>query len=69
MEAYGKDNDSQMERVGRWNGRIILTLGDRYTEIEETMADLRGQWFGEENTKLTRMQQAATDFRDMANGH
>ena len=39
---------------------IMLTLGDKYTELEELVATLQGRWFGEENTK---MQQAATDFR------
>lgn len=63
VEAYGKEKDSEMERKARWNGRVILTLGDRYTEIEGPVASLREQWFGEENTRLTRMQQAATDFR------
>ena len=63
VEAYGKDKDSEVEREGRWNGRIILTLGDQYTEMEEPIATLRGRWFGEENMKFTRMQQAATDFR------
>ena len=63
VEAYGRDKDSEMGRKARWNGRVILTLGDRYTEIEGPVASLRGQWFGEENTRMTRMQQAATDFR------
>lgn len=31
----------------RWNGRIILTLSDRYTEIEELIAKLQPQWLGE----------------------
>lgn len=64
VEAYGKEKDSEMERQARWNGRIILTLGDSYTEIEGPVASLRERWFGEENTRLTRMQQAATDFRN-----
>lgn len=63
VEAYGKDRDSEMAKVAPWNGRVILTLGDRYTELEEPIASQREQWFGKENTELTRMQQAATDFR------
>ena len=66
VEAYGKDKDSEIEREGRWNGRIMLTLGDKYTELEEPVATLRERWFGEENTRFTRMQQAATDFRKTA---
>lgn len=61
VEPYGKDNDR--EGAGKWNGRTILTLGDTYTELEESIARLRPQWFGQKNTELTRLQQAATDFR------
>ncbi|KAL8746778.1 MAG: hypothetical protein Q9190_001257 [Brigantiaea leucoxantha] len=63
VEPYGKDDEETMEKGGRWNGRTILCLGDGYTELEGPIADLRAQWFGEKNMKLTRMQQAATDFR------
>lgn len=62
VESYGKDSDEPV--TGKWNGRTILTLGDSYTELEEPLAKLRPQWFGEDNTRLTRMQQTATDFRD-----
>lgn len=64
VQLYGKDRDADLWQVGeRWNGRIIMTLGDTYTELEEPIADLRPFWFGNENTKITRRQQAATDFR------
>ena len=63
VEAYGRDTDEEVERPGRWNGRVVITLGDRYTEVEEPIARLRENWFGAENTRLTRLQQAATDFR------
>jgi NAD(P)-dependent dehydrogenase (short-subunit alcohol dehydrogenase family) len=63
VEAYGKDQDGENDVEGRWNGRIILTLGDRYTELEEGIAGSRTQWFGAENTAQTRLQQMATDFR------
>jgi len=62
VERYGKDRylaDDMVEP--RWNGRVIMTLGDRYTEVEEPMASLREAWFGAENTRLTWAQQAATD--------
>lgn len=62
-EAYGKDTEEITDRRGRWSGRAILTLGDTWTELEEPIADLRPEWFGAENTRLTRLQQAATDFR------
>lgn len=61
VEPYGKDKDAAV--AGKWNGRVILTLGDSYTEMEESIARLKPQWFGEQNTILTRKQQAATDFR------
>ncbi|PLN86872.1 short chain dehydrogenase reductase [Aspergillus taichungensis] len=63
VEQYGKDGGDDHE--SRWNGRTILTLGDRYTELEEPIASLRPRWFGEENTRLTRLQQSATDFRSV----
>ncbi|KAK1145137.1 hypothetical protein N8T08_004570 [Aspergillus melleus] len=65
VELYGKDPKSAVDGLspGRWNGRTILTLGDCYTELEQAISDLRPQWFGEENARLTRMQQVATDFR------
>ncbi|RYP59904.1 hypothetical protein DL769_008346 [Monosporascus sp. CRB-8-3] len=63
VEAYGKDQETDLWRGGRWHGRCILTLGDTFTEIEEPLADLKPFWFGRENVQLTRIQQAATDFR------
>lgn len=63
VEAYGKDSDALLETESRWNGRTILTLGDQYTELEGPVAAMRPQWFGTQNTELTRLQQAATDFR------
>jgi hypothetical protein len=64
VEPYGKDSDKAFG--GKWNGRVILTLGDTYTELEEPIAKLRPQWFGEQNAFLTRKQQTATDFRQVA---
>jgi hypothetical protein len=66
VEVYGKEDDSSLSKSGRWNGRVILTLGETYTELEEPIADLRPQWFGQENLRLTRMQQAATDARSFS---
>lgn len=64
VEHYGKDSTNELlDTPRRWNGRTILTLGDRYTELEEPLALLKPQWLGVENTRETRMQQAATDFR------
>nr|POE75185.1 short-chain dehydrogenase reductase 3c [Quercus suber]POE94734.1 short-chain dehydrogenase reductase 3c [Quercus suber] len=64
VEPYGKDEEDELSRIpSRWNGRTILTLGDRYTELEGPIATLRPQWFGKRNAELTRLQQTATDFR------
>lgn len=63
VESYGKETEPEAWTPGRWNGRVILTLGDAYTELEEPISDLRRFWFGRENLHLSRRQQAATDFR------
>ena len=64
VEDYGKDEEGG--GGGKWNGRVILTLGANYTEIEEGISKLRPQWFGVENARLTRAQQTATDFRHLS---
>ncbi|KAF5027083.1 hypothetical protein F66182_795 [Fusarium sp. NRRL 66182] len=66
VQAYGKDTDDWKQTPGRWSGRAILTLGDRYTELEGPISETRSSWFGKENLDETRMQQAATDFREVA---
>jgi len=65
VEAYGKQTRTDIWKGGeRWNGRVIFTFGDTYTELEEPIADLRPFWLGRENEKLLRHQQATTDFRE-----
>ncbi|KAJ0120938.1 hypothetical protein J7T55_015676 [Diaporthe amygdali] len=64
VAAYGKDSEEWKQAPGRWNGRTILTLGQRYTELEGPISDLRNHWFGDDNLRETQLQQAATDFRD-----
>ncbi|KAF2753077.1 short chain dehydrogenase reductase [Pseudovirgaria hyperparasitica] len=63
VEPYGKETEKDALAEERWNGRVILTLGDQYTEMEGPLAELRPFWFGRSNLELTRLQQAATDFR------
>jgi NAD(P)-dependent dehydrogenase (short-subunit alcohol dehydrogenase family) len=64
VAAYGRERGTAVAEEGeRWNGRVIYTLGDTYTELEEPVADLRPWWLGRENERLTRLQQAATDMR------
>lgn len=67
VEDYGKDKIEEREGERRWNGRVIVVLGDKYTEVEEPYepyANLRSSWLGEENAKLFRSQQVATDRRE-----
>lgn len=56
VEADGKDNDVDNIRKARWNGRVIMIIGDQYTELEEPFADSRATWFGQANMRLTRAQ-------------
>lgn len=63
VAAYGKETEESIHAAGRWNGRCIFTLGERYAEVEQPLADLRAQWMGGDITHLTRLQQAASDFR------
>lgn len=65
VQGYGKDSKLDLWKQERWNGRVILTLGDSYTELEEPIADLSPFWMGRENLRLTQMQQSATDFRPL----
>ncbi|KAL4966562.1 short chain dehydrogenase reductase [Aspergillus stella-maris] len=62
VENYGIDKP-ETDRPARWNGRVILTLGEEYTELEEPLSECRADWFGARNTELTRAQKEATDFR------
>ncbi|KAL4936870.1 hypothetical protein BDV06DRAFT_232952 [Aspergillus oleicola] len=65
VEAYGREKEAGKWVTGRWNGRIIMTLGDEYAELEEPISDLRPFWFGPEVFERARLQQAATDFRPL----
>ena len=63
VDDYGKDVAGS--GAGKWNGRTILTLGEDYTDLEEGISKTKEQWFGVKNVDLTRMQQTATDFRNI----
>lgn len=63
VEVYGKETENDLWIEERWNGRVIVTLGDTYTEVEGPISDLRPYWLGQENLQMTRLQQASTDFR------
>lgn len=63
VEDYGKDEPATKDLEKKWNGRIIHTFGDSFTEVEEKLIETRGAWWGEENVKSARRQQTMTDFR------
>lgn len=65
VEMYGRDDPTKAASSGRWNGRVVVTLGDKWTEVEEPIAAARRQWFGEYNTEKTALQQKLTDLRGM----
>lgn len=56
-QVYQKD-DSERSRPWRWNGNVILTLGNRYTELEGPLEKSRPGWLGPENDQLIKAQQA-----------
>ncbi|KAI1208433.1 short chain dehydrogenase reductase [Annulohypoxylon truncatum] len=62
VEDYGKDSEAT-DSGGRWNGRVIHTISDTFTEVEEMLIQTRPQWWGERNIELARKQQTATDLR------
>ncbi|KAF2677432.1 short chain dehydrogenase reductase [Lentithecium fluviatile CBS 122367] len=66
VEGYGKDTEEMISGTGSWNGRVILTLGDTYTEVEEPIASLRAKWMGQYPTEMTGLQQKLTDTRGIA---
>ncbi|KFX93709.1 hypothetical protein O988_06655 [Pseudogymnoascus sp. VKM F-3808] len=65
VEPYGRDDPAKVSAPGRWNGRVIMTLGDQWTELEEPIALLRPQWLGVYNTEKTAWQQKLTDLRGL----
>lgn len=66
VEIYGKEDQSELAKPGRWNGRVILQLGESFLEIEEGLCDLRdsGSWIGPEYLKSIKQSQALTDWRE-----
>ncbi|ROW11731.1 hypothetical protein VPNG_05615 [Cytospora leucostoma] len=61
VETYGDEPESALMVEGRWNGRVIQVLGDKFREVEQPLVQSREAWFGEEFTRLTKAQQEATD--------
>lgn len=61
-DVYGKEKASG-NATRRWNGKVIMVLGESYTELEGPYAALRSEWLGKENDRLIKAQQALTDSR------
>ncbi|ROV87859.1 hypothetical protein VSDG_09544 [Cytospora chrysosperma] len=61
VETYGDEPDTALMVEGRWNGRVIQVLGEKFREIEQPLVDSRAVWLGEEFERLTKIQQSATD--------
>lgn len=64
--VYGKDDQSEISKPGRWNGRVILQIGDKYVEVEESRSDWldSGAAIGMEHLNTIKSQQALTDWRE-----
>ncbi|KAI0396352.1 short chain dehydrogenase reductase [Xylariaceae sp. FL0594] len=68
VDRYGKDPEAvRAHWPGRWNGRVILTLGNTWTEIEGPLADKRPEWLGGYQYESTQNQQRLTDMRPLPN--
>ena len=63
VTAYGKERENENDPGERWNGRVLFVSGNKYTEVEEQIAELRGQWLGREQDELLKRQQMLTDTR------
>lgn len=66
VEVYGKEEPSELLEPGRWNGRVILQLGEKFVEVEERICDMRdsGAWIGPEYLGIIKQSQAVTDWRE-----
>lgn len=62
-DLYGREKESDSSRARRWNGKVIMTLGNTCTELEGPLCDLRPTWLGKDNDRLITAQQAETDYR------
>ncbi|KAL9082585.1 MAG: hypothetical protein Q9159_006306 [Coniocarpon cinnabarinum] len=65
VSLYGKEADQPRSAQTPWNGRVIYTTGDTYTEVEENLEDTKPGWLGATNVDLLQRQQRLTDARGM----
>lgn len=66
VEVYGKEPQEEINKPGRWNGRVIIQLGDKFVEVEEHLADYRdsGTLFDKDTLDSIKRSQALTDWRE-----
>ena len=63
VEEYGQGKSEAEDRdESRWNGRVIVTSGERYMEVEESLAQSRPLWLREESDTLSRIELVAKNF-------
>lgn len=63
VEEYGQPkNDAEKNYESRWNGRVIVTSGERYMEVEESLAEARPMWLREESDTISRIDTVAANF-------
>jgi hypothetical protein len=60
VEVEGNAPRESLQKEGRWNGRVIQVMGDKYREVEESLMDLRDNWFGEQFAEWLRRQREIT---------
>lgn len=56
----GEDKDALMTE-SRWNGRVIMVMGDKYRELEQLLADARHVWFGKKFSSWLMSQRQMTE--------
>lgn len=62
-DVYGRKKESDNAGTRRWNGKVIMVLGESYTELEGPYAEFLPKWLGKENDRLIKAQQALTNSR------
>lgn len=63
VEQYGQQkNDTEDRDESRWNGRVIVTSGERYMEVEEPLAEARPMWLREESDSISKIELVAAEF-------
>lgn len=63
VEEYGQQqNEAEDGDESRWNGRVILTSGETYMEVEGPLAESRPVWLREGSRALSDIELAVANF-------